>query len=467
MVTAEFNGCKMTTARQSLYQYDYEQQLQILGLELPEVFQADFCNAGDASTVSMLGENGVVDIPAQFIADGRDILAYVFYYDEATGGKTRAEITITVMARPERTDEQPTPEQENIIDQLIEELQNGVEEAGESAENAEAWAVGERGGEPVQPGDPAYHNNAKYWAEEAHTDAPVTSVNGQTGEVNLDAEDVGALPDSSTLDDIPDGTTYKRATAAQLQQISTNTADVQQLQDDVDAIERKIPAQASAQNQLADKAFVNSSIQTSSAHFRGNWPTWTDVPTDAALYPVDDDGNTTPTSNDYMVLQDAAGYPAGDDELEGTWRFKYSGVWALVGRAGWHPEYQVNETPLTAAQLAALNSGATAALIAQITTNETAIRGKYTKPASGIPKSDLAQDVQASLGKADTALQSVPNTYRTAAEQDVIDAEKAAASSVPNAGSVSSAGVISIKHDATELFTIQLPLYNGGVSNGA
>ena len=34
-----------------------------------------------------------------------------------------------------------------------------------------------------------------------------------------------------------------------------------------------------------------------------------------------------------------------------------------------------------------------------------AIAAKYTKPAGGIPKSDLASDVQASLGKADTALQ--------------------------------------------------------------
>ena len=47
--------------------------------------------------------------------------------------------------------------------------------------------------------------------------------------------------------------------------------------------------------------------------------------------------------------------------------------------------------------------------------------GTYTKPASGIPKSDLASAVQTSLGKADTALQSVPNTYRTAAAQDLID----------------------------------------------
>lgn len=48
-------------------------------------------------------------------------------------------------------------------------------------------------------------------------------------------------------------------------------------------------------------------------------------------------------------------------------------------------------------------------------------KGTYSKPSGGIPKSDLASAVQTSLGKADTALQSVPNTYRTAAAQDLID----------------------------------------------
>ena len=51
-------------------------------------------------------------------------------------------------------------------------------------------------------------------------------------------------------------------------------------------------------------------------------------------------------------------------------------------------------------------------------------KGTYTKPSTGIPKSDLAAAVQESLGKADTALQSVPSTYRTAAAQDTIDAGK-------------------------------------------
>ena len=51
---------------------------------------------------------------------------------------------------------------------------------------------------------------------------------------------------------------------------------------------------------------------------------------------------------------------------------------------------------------------------------------KYSKPSGGIPKKDLASDVQTSLGKADSALQSVPSTYRTASAQDTIDNGKQA-----------------------------------------
>lgn len=42
-----------------------------------------------------------------------------------------------------------------------------------------------------------------------------------------------------------------------------------------------------------------------------------------------------------------------------------------------------------------------------------ALGGKYTKPAGGIPKEDLEIAVQTSLGKADSALQSIPSNYVT------------------------------------------------------
>ena len=52
--------------------------------------------------------------------------------------------------------------------------------------------------------------------------------------------------------------------------------------------------------------------------------------------------------------------------------------------------------------------------------------GTYSKPTGGIPKADLANDVQASLGKAETALQEHQSlaAYRTAEVQDLIDNDK-------------------------------------------
>ena len=46
--------------------------------------------------------------------------------------------------------------------------------------------------------------------------------------------------------------------------------------------------------------------------------------------------------------------------------------------------------------------------IADTYATKTSVNAKYTKPSSGIPESDLASAVQTSLGKANTALQSVP-----------------------------------------------------------
>ena len=208
-----------------------------------------------------------------------------------------------------------------------------------------------------------------------------TTVGQNTANISANASSITAL----------------QSTTSSLQsQVSTHTSSINSLgtrigaaESDISTIETKIPVQASSSNQLADKAFVNSSIQTATAHFRGNWATWSAVPTSASGYPADADGNTTPTTNDYMVVQDASDY-TGATTLAGTWRFKYTGVWATNGINGWQPEYQVNESPLTSAQLAALNSGATTTNIGQIATNTTNIAnntsaiGTNTSAISGL-----------------------------------------------------------------------------------
>ena len=98
-----------------------------------------------------------------------------------------------------------------------------------------------------------------------------------------------------------------------------------------------VPSQASAQNQLADKDFVNSSIATSTATFKGTFNSVDNLPTTD----VDD--------NDYafVVTTDAAGNTVYK-------RYKYS-------NEAWVFEYDLNNSSFTAAQWAAINSGVTAA----------------------------------------------------------------------------------------------------------
>lgn len=169
---------------------------------------------------------------------------------------------------------------------------------------------------------------------------------------------------------------------AQLQSnVAANTGAISALESSVEDVQAVIPSQASAENPLADKAFVNSTVQTSTANFRGNWPTYADIPTIPTAYPVDFAGSTTPTPNDYLVVE-------ADENYDGqTWRYKYIGDWATQGKSGWRAEYKVNDTPLTAGQLAALNSGATAENIAQIATNKSDIS---TLSATKADKSAIA-----------------------------------------------------------------------------
>ena len=130
------------------------------------------------------------------------------------------------------------------------------------------------------------------------------------------------------------------------------------LQDSVDNINSKIPTQASSENKLADKDFVNSSISTLTASFIGSFNTYSDL--------LNYDGSVS--NNDYAVV-------LNDESHNGeTWRYKYN-----ASDSKWVPEYKVNDTPLTSEQLASLNSGSTKELINQITTNETNISNNTTQ----------------------------------------------------------------------------------------
>lgn len=190
---------------------------------------------------------------------------------------------------------------------------------------------------------------------------------------------------NTVLQQISDNAEQSAENASQISDIQNTLSnvqdDIQNATEQIADIQSVIPATANPENQLADQGFVNSSIQTATAYFRGDWATWADVPSDPSLYPVDATGNRTPTTNDYMVV-------ITDEQTNGgTWRYKYTGLWSEQGKSGWQAEYQVNETPFTAAQNAALNSGVTAQAVADIATNKSNItalqNGKQDKLTAG------------------------------------------------------------------------------------
>lgn len=103
-----------------------------------------------------------------------------------------------------------------------------------------------------------------------------------------------------------------------------------------------IPQAATADNQLADKEFVNSSIATATATFRGTFATL------AAL-------EATPADrNDYAFW-------AHKDEDGNTCYDKYT----YTG-SEWKFEYRLNNSSFTAAQWGAINSGITGALVTKL-----------------------------------------------------------------------------------------------------
>lgn len=215
----------------------------------------------------------------------------------------------------------------------------------------------------------------------------------------------------------------KNAEAANAANISKNTTSI-------DNIKKLIPNTASEENQLTDKDFVNSSIANNASNFVT--PSASGDSQFASLAALQAGPwylrgqSYIPTKNDYAI------YINTDQSV---WRAVHDGQF-------WVAAYKVNDTPFTAEQVAALNSGVTAQLLATIATDianrvvasalvsmlyatdadgnqvmkaisdfATAAQGAkadsaYQKPSSGIPQTDLNASVQQALELAKTALQS-------------------------------------------------------------
>lgn len=177
-------------------------------------------------------------------------------------------------------------------------------------------------------------------------------------------------------------------------------------------INAKIPTQATSENQLADKAFVNSSINNLAAYYitrnaQGDpFRTKAELTNTSTFY---SGGVTrTPTRNDYCLIQ--------HDESQGevvsgyasfSTTTQYIGYYVIYNydsvlvddtnkdslsitpgtticytsipttrytyNNGWEFQYSLNNTSLTAAQIEAINSGITSTLVGTISANDTTL----------------------------------------------------------------------------------------------
>lgn len=156
-----------------------------------------------------------------------------------------------------------------------------------------------------------------------------------------------------------------------IQQVQSNLDEIStNLNEDIIEINSKIPTQASSANQLADKAFVNSSINNFAAFYitknanGDSFESYNELITTTVYYSGGE--VRIPSTNDYCFVR--------TDETHNNSSTRYS-----YQKTQWEFQYIVNETPLTAAQLAAINSGITSDLVTQITTNKNNISNLQTK----------------------------------------------------------------------------------------
>ena len=188
--------------------------------------------------------------------------------------------------------------------------------------------------------------------------------------------------DEITLSQSGDGYTWTK---------SGNSAEFYsktQVDEKVGVIEEKIPAQASSNNQLADKEFVNSSVATNTATFRDSYNAINDLnivsieaatsnhsTVEAALDSKIDEAD----NNDYCYVLIPADI-LNTALIKQVDRYKFNG-------SNWHYEYTLNNSGFTARQWAAINSGITSQKLQEILDD---IANTYTKTEANALLNDKA-----------------------------------------------------------------------------
>lgn len=283
------------------------------------------------------------------------------------------------------------------------------------------------------------------YLDEHPVQAPVQSVNGKQGTVVLTASDIGALPDSTQ---IPTKTSQLQndsgfLTSVPVESVNGETGDVVITAADLGALTAELDpvfgASAAAGITSSDITAWNGKYTKPS----GGVPV-SDLNSTAQSRLMPTGGSTG------QVLAKKS-----NSNYDTEWVNQSGGGGAVDSVNG-----KTGTVVLDASDVGALPDTTTASDL-----------GAYVKPTGGIPKEDLASAVQASLGKADTALQTAVTSFNgqtgavtyTAPVTSVNGATGAVTTPNTTYTFSISGNVITITPSSGTVQTITLPVYNGGV----
>ena len=373
VIIANFNG-HLHAVTDPLWRYDEGMRLQFEGVDLPTAYQVHFANEKDGDALVAYGDETGAEIPYELLEDGYNVYAWVYVTGDGYGRtKYVAQIPVMIKARP--SEEEPSPVQQSALDEAI----NAVNEAAKNLKSATsnipneinaaleaAKESGEFDGEDGADGSGVWYTTGRVSGE----DNPfvrrrdLIGREGAAVQVHdlLFAPDVGEKGEPTTLYEITSvGVACALNRLCKMQ--GEGGGGVVTFDDDFSET-----SENPVQNKVITAAF-NTALQQLQA---------LGLALDNKVDKVSGKGLSTNdfTDSDKAKLDDAA-----------------SKQW--VTNQGFLTNSALSDYR-TAAQQGTIDNAQNAAIAA-----------KYSKPASGIPKTDMAEDVQTSLGKADTALQEV------------------------------------------------------------
>ena len=188
------------------------------------------------------------------------------------------------------------------------------------------------------------------------------------GKADANAAEISGL---ATRVDTAESTIAEHSSAIATNADNINLVEAKATHADAEAerIAKLIPNDATISNNLVTKDFVNSTVATNTATFRGTYNSLAELEA-VADADVNDYGFVVQTSGSATVYK----------------RYKYDGT-------NWVWEYDLNNSSFTAAQWNAINSGADASKVAQIEANRLTIAQLDAGKADASDVAELAGDV--------------------------------------------------------------------------